>query len=66
MNKSLARCHEAGSFIAGLLIGLSILVPVFATMVADTGDRQGLWAVGALTILAAGLALQSRIHSAGP
>jgi hypothetical protein len=52
---SLVRLREAGSVIAGLLIGLSIVVPVFAMTVADS---QPSWVFGALLILALGLALQ--------
>lgn len=55
MKTYLARFREAGSFIAGVLIGLSILAPVFAMMVVDS---SALWVFGALIILALGLALQ--------
>ena len=59
MKNTQARFREAGSFIAGLLIGLSIVVPVFAMTVADPSDWQKmLWVFGALTVLALGLALQ--------
>lgn len=47
MTNSLARFREAGSFIAGLLIGLSIVVFVFAKMVADPGAGQLSWVFGA-------------------
>ena len=50
-------------FIAGLLIGLSIVVPVFAMMVADPGDWQTLSFFGALIILALGLTLQIIVTS---
>ena len=55
MKNTQARFREAGSFIAGLLIGLSFLVPVFAMMVVDS---SALWIFGAPIILALGLALQ--------
>ena len=58
MKNSIANVREAGSFIAGLVIGLSILVPVFAMMVVDPSDWQMLWVFGAPIILALGLALQ--------
>lgn len=58
MKTSLARVLEAGSFIAGLLIGLSIVVSVFAMMVAEPSDWQRLWIIGAPIILALGLTLQ--------
>ena len=63
MNNSLARFREAASFIAGLLIGLSIVVPVFAMMVADPGVWQTLSFFGAPIILALGLALQIVVTS---
>ena len=63
MKNSVARFRDAGSFIAGLLIGLSILVPVFATMVADASDWQTLWVFGAPVILALGLTLQLVVTS---
>jgi cytochrome c biogenesis protein CcdA len=49
---------EVGSFVAGVLIGFSILVPVFALMVVDPSNWQTLWILGAPVILALGLALQ--------
>ena len=58
MTKSLANFRDLGSFIAGLLVGLSIVVPVFAMIDSDPGDWQVLWFFGALIILALGIALQ--------
>ena len=58
MNNSIAMLREASSFIAGLLIGLSIVVLVFAMTVTNPGDWQALWVFGAPVILALGLALQ--------
>jgi hypothetical protein len=59
MKNTLAIVQEAGSFIAGLLIGLSIVIFVFAMMVVDPGDWQAFWGgFGAPIILAVGLALQ--------
>jgi multisubunit Na+/H+ antiporter MnhB subunit len=59
MKNPLAIFREAGGFIAGLLIGLSIVVFVFAMMVVDPSDRQAMWgAFGAPMILAVGLTLQ--------
>lgn len=63
MKNSLARFREAGSFIAGLLIGLSIVVPVFAMTIADPTDWQTLWIFGAPIIFALGLALQIAVTS---
>ena len=54
-----ARFSDAGSFVAGLVIGAAILTPVFATIVAEPGDWQALWILGALTLLALGFLLQA-------
>lgn len=43
MKNPLAIFQEAGSFIAGLLIGLSIVVCGFAMMVVDPRDWQAFW-----------------------
>ena len=59
MKSSLAMLREVRSFIAGLLIGLSIVVLVFAMTVADPGNWQALWVFGAPAILALGLTLQA-------
>ena len=59
MKNPLAIFREASSFIAGLLIGLSIVVFVFALMVVDPSNRQAMWgAFGATMILAVGLTMQ--------
>ena len=57
MTNSLARFREAGSFIAGILIGLSIIVAVFAMMVMN-GDWQVLSIFAAPLVFALGLTLQ--------
>jgi hypothetical protein len=59
MKNSLAMLREVRSFIAGLLIGLSIVVLVFAMTVASPGNWQPLWVFGAPAILALGLTLQA-------
>ena len=59
MKSRLARLPGAGSFVAGLVIGAAILTPVFATIVAEPGDWQALWILGALTLLALGFLLQA-------
>lgn len=59
MTNPLARFPDAASFVAGLLIGFAILIPVFAMMVAEPDDWQALWVFGAPTILALGFALQA-------
>ena len=61
MKNLLATFWQAGSFIAGLLIGLSIMIPMFAMMLTNPGDWQLVWVLGALIILALGLALQALI-----
>jgi hypothetical protein len=58
MKNSVTMFREAGSFAAGLLIGLSIAVPVSAMLVAEPEDWQILWVFGAAIILALGLTLQ--------
>ena len=58
MKNSLATFREVGSFIAGLLIGLSIVVPVSAMMIVNPNNWQTLWVFGALVILALGVTLQ--------
>ncbi len=58
MKSPLARCRKAGSFIAGLFIGLSIMVPVFAMVVANPSDWQTFLVFGAHIILALGITLQ--------
>jgi uncharacterized membrane protein (UPF0136 family) len=55
MTKFLATFRDASSFIAGLLVGLSIAVAAFAMM---DGDWQALSVFGAPIILALGIALQ--------
>jgi hypothetical protein len=57
MKSPLARFRNAGSFIAGLLIGTSIVIPVFAMATVDYGDGSFPWAFGAPVILALGIAL---------
>jgi hypothetical protein len=57
--KALATFREARSFIAGLLVGLSIVVPVFAMTVADLADWRAVWVVSAPILLACGLTLQA-------
>ena len=57
MKNLLARFRQAGSLIAGLLIGFSIVVAVSA-MVVEPSDWRTLCAFGAPVILALGLTLQ--------
>jgi hypothetical protein len=59
MKNPLARFRQAGSFTAGLLIGVSIMIPMFAMLLTNLGDWQMAWIVGALIVLALGLKLQS-------
>jgi hypothetical protein len=59
LKNTLATFTDAGSFAAGLLIGVSILIPVFAMMVAEPGEWQALWLFGAPTVLALGFLLQA-------
>jgi cytochrome c biogenesis protein CcdA len=61
MKNLLARFRRAGSFIAGLLIGFSIMIPMFAMMLTNPSDWQIVWILGALIVLALGLKLQALI-----
>jgi formate/nitrite transporter FocA (FNT family) len=56
--KKHAGVREAASFVAGLLIGLSIVLAVFAMMVGDSAHWPALWLLPPLVALAFGLALQ--------
>jgi hypothetical protein len=58
MKNSTTALQEAGSFIAGLLIGLAIAVPVSAMLIAEPDGWQILWVFYAVIILALGLTLQ--------
>ncbi len=53
--------QDVGSFVAGILIGLSIMVPVFALLVVNLADWQTLLLFGAPAILALGITLQAII-----
>ena len=53
-----ARFREAGSFIAGILIGVSIVVLVFASIGANMSDWQTLLVFGSPIILILGVTLQ--------
>ncbi len=59
MRKHVTRFRHAGSFTAGLLIGLSIMLPMFAMMLTNPGDWQLAWVFGALVVLAVGIKLQA-------
>ena len=58
MKNALAKCREACSFIAGLLIGVSIVVLVIVMTASDHDGWKALEIFGALVVLALGLALQ--------
>ena len=57
MKSTLAKFRQAGSLVAGLLIGLAIVAAVSAMMVVEPSDWQTLLIFGALIILALGLTL---------
>ena len=63
MQNTLARFPDAGSFVAGLMIGFAILMPVFAMIVAEPDDWQALWILGTLTLLALGFSLQAAVRA---
>ena len=58
MKNPLGRFRQAGRFVAGLFIGLSIVLTVFAMMVASPSDWQTFLVFGAPIILALGITLQ--------
>ena len=59
MKNALAGFWQAGSFVAGLLIGISIMMPMFAMMLTNPGDWQMVWVLGALVVLAVGIKLKA-------
>ena len=58
MKSSLARFRQSGSFIAGSLIGLSVVLATFAVTDADANARQSFLVFGAPVVLVFGLMLQ--------
>lgn len=58
MTKLLARWRQSRSFIAGLVMGLAIVIAVFGAMEADSSAWQTPLTFGAPLLLALGLALQ--------
>jgi hypothetical protein len=58
MKNTLARFRQAGSLVAGLLIGVSIVLAVSALMILEPSEWRTLSIFGAPVILAAGLTLQ--------
>lgn len=63
--KKRAGIRKAASFVAGLLIGLSIVLAVFAMMVGDSTRWPALWLLPPLVALAFGLALHFVVAAAG-
>jgi hypothetical protein len=59
MKKVLARFRDAGSFLAGILVGLSIVIPVIALTGANTTAWQAFLVFGAPIVLALGITLQA-------
>jgi hypothetical protein len=58
VKNALARFRKAASFIAGLLIGFSIVAFAFAMMIVDPSDWDTLWVLGAPLALTLGIGLQ--------
>ncbi len=56
--KNLTSFRDTGSLIAGLLIGLSLVVTAFAMTVAETSGKQTVWVVIDPIVLALGIGLQ--------
>jgi hypothetical protein len=63
MANLLARIRQSGSFIAGLLIGSSVVVATFAATDSGPGRWPIMLALGAPVVLAVGLALQALVVS---
>jgi formate/nitrite transporter FocA (FNT family) len=59
MKKTLAGFRATGSFIAGVLLGVSIVVPVIALTGADPADGRTFLAFGGPLVLCFGIALQA-------
>ena len=59
MKKTLGRFRDAGSFIAGILVGLSIVVLVIALTGTNTTAWQAFLVLGAPVVLALGITLQA-------
>src|SRR6266853_4927170 len=50
MNSPLVRCRKVGSCVAGLLIGLSIVIAVFAVMEENSSDWLTILLFGSLVL----------------
>ena len=59
MKNHRAGFREAGSFIAGFLIGVAIMIPMFAMTLTYPGDWQMVWVPCALGVLLLGLKLRA-------
>ena len=58
MKNFLEGFEQAGSFIAGLLVGIAIMIPMLAMMMTNLDDWEMHSVLGALIVLALGLKLQ--------
>jgi hypothetical protein len=65
MKKALAIFRDAGSFVAGILVGLSIVLPVIVMTGTDPTAGQPLMVFGAPIFLALGIALQASLRPGG-
>ena len=61
MTGSMARLRQSGSFIAGALIGISIVVATFAVTDNGAGGFPTFLALASLGALLAGFALQALV-----
>jgi hypothetical protein len=61
MKNPLTRFRHASGFVAGLLIGLSIMIPLSAMTVTTPSDWQTVWVFGSFITLALGLRLRALI-----
>ena len=63
MKNHVARFRQSGSFIAGLLIGISVVFAAFAMTEGDSSAWQTFLLFGAPVILVLGFALQVLVTS---
>jgi hypothetical protein len=61
MTNLLARCPQSGSFVAGLFIGLAIVVAAFGLTEADSSAWRTFLVFGAPVVLVLGIALQTLV-----
>lgn len=61
MSKRAARYPQFGSFVAGILIGVALWIPVFVATEEQTSPWQALYLLSALALLVGGLVLEGSV-----